>query len=660
MKFSSSGILRGLTACAVLTAAGCSQMSNRLWSSAPARVQTPFQMARNHEAQGDPHGLQIAEQTYRRLYQKDPHNVAALHRLAIVTARQNRVDESLEHFQKALAMTPHNPQLKADYGYALFLHGDLKEAESALASAVDRDASNRRAINNLALVYGAQGLREKCLATYRRTHSKSEALVACERAMAAAAKPQDSPPSKTELASANRNTKQAERVNRASIDFEFEPFPADQAKQDASTRPTPKSAKKTSVRSGRSRTDVSSTGSGVKSNDVFPSGAKVDRAAAKPNSGFPSVRQARSIPAKASRHFSTGAGDTSPTLAGATRAKTKQSSGVSGWSSGNKIANRGTEKSQAGTDAGTIEAKPFPSLAESHTPKSTPQGRTVSSKTSASPPRPVGKRLTVHATKTAEAGGQPASRTVTQTGFESDLTGLNLGAEWNKKSAERERLRRAFKMAKRPTKRPAAAKSSKPSTGKTAAGTKTVQPKPAATPKATESKKSDPRRFANFVDWSHAEKESAAQRKKQQAKKAAATPQPPRRSTQPQPTPAKRNAKPATRLPASGWAPRRQSQPNRVTAADRSGKVVVAAEPRAAASRVRIDAEPAAKPTRPGADRGRVRLAPATVVSEQPIRFKMRSDAERPAAVGRVKLSPNAATRQPAVESEQRTGRVRL
>jgi Flp pilus assembly protein TadD len=60
-------------------------------------------------------------------------------------------------------------------GYALYLKGDLKAAETALRQATRENANNERAINNLAMVVGQQGRSQEAYALFRSIVDEAEA-----------------------------------------------------------------------------------------------------------------------------------------------------------------------------------------------------------------------------------------------------------------------------------------------------------------------------------------------------------------------------------------------------------------------------------------------------------------------------------------------------
>ena len=75
--------------------------------------------------------LQNAEDMYQEAIRINPENADALWRLALLHVRQEKFDEATQAFERARALDEKNPALCADFGYHLYLAGDLQRAGSS-------------------------------------------------------------------------------------------------------------------------------------------------------------------------------------------------------------------------------------------------------------------------------------------------------------------------------------------------------------------------------------------------------------------------------------------------------------------------------------------------------------------------------------------------
>lgn len=110
--------------------------------------------------------LQNAEDMYQEAIRINPENADALWRLALLHVRQEKFGEATKAFERASALDGKNPALCADFGYHLYLAGDLQRAEECLRQTRRLSPSDKRACNNLGLVLAAQGRDEESLAAF--------------------------------------------------------------------------------------------------------------------------------------------------------------------------------------------------------------------------------------------------------------------------------------------------------------------------------------------------------------------------------------------------------------------------------------------------------------------------------------------------------------
>ena len=157
-----------------LKLAGCATLPDQV--AQPAKPQwnpeAQLSIARLSERQGK---LDSAYELYSELYQKSPKNSTIAHRLGVTASRMGNYQQSQAYFQQALALDPGNPNILADQGYALLLEERLDDAAAVLNEALRHDPNHKRAINNLAMVFGYQGHFEESLVMFRRVVGEAEA-----------------------------------------------------------------------------------------------------------------------------------------------------------------------------------------------------------------------------------------------------------------------------------------------------------------------------------------------------------------------------------------------------------------------------------------------------------------------------------------------------
>jgi tetratricopeptide (TPR) repeat protein len=162
--------------CAAAAAStGCAQFRNPISQFAGQRRQhadAQRQVARLQEHQGN---LAKAESLYADLLQRDPNNSELHQRLGVIASRQGDSERAIAYFQKAARLAPQNPDLLADYGYALYLAGDLHAAEKSFRQALAESGRNERALNNLALVLGDQQRFDEAYNVFRQTVGEASA-----------------------------------------------------------------------------------------------------------------------------------------------------------------------------------------------------------------------------------------------------------------------------------------------------------------------------------------------------------------------------------------------------------------------------------------------------------------------------------------------------
>jgi len=135
-------------------------------------VEMQFGMARMLERKGK---LTEAREVYQKILDSQPHR-ESLHRLGVTEIRQNRLDDGLRHLTEAVATGDPSAELLGDFGYAQFLLEDLTAAEKTLRKAVALDPSQKRNVNNLAIVVGKQDRLKESFLLFRQASAEAEAL----------------------------------------------------------------------------------------------------------------------------------------------------------------------------------------------------------------------------------------------------------------------------------------------------------------------------------------------------------------------------------------------------------------------------------------------------------------------------------------------------
>ena len=129
-------------------------------------------LARLSERHGQ---MDQASKIYHKVLTQNPKHLVAHHRLGVVETRQGQLESALQHFTVAAQMQPPSSELLSDMGYAHYLANNLSEAEPLLRRAVQLDAGNKAACNNLGLVLGEQGHLDQSLALFRQAGDEASA-----------------------------------------------------------------------------------------------------------------------------------------------------------------------------------------------------------------------------------------------------------------------------------------------------------------------------------------------------------------------------------------------------------------------------------------------------------------------------------------------------
>ena len=118
-----------------------------------------FSVAAAAERQGDFIEAELRYQECRELaqrYRLPKMEAAALHRLAVIRARNNRFSESANMFRRALELDPRNAPILNDYAQLYASRRNFAEAEVILKNALSIDPNNQRVLFNLGVVIAMQ------------------------------------------------------------------------------------------------------------------------------------------------------------------------------------------------------------------------------------------------------------------------------------------------------------------------------------------------------------------------------------------------------------------------------------------------------------------------------------------------------------------------
>lgn len=121
--------------------------------------------AAKHFSNGD---MEKANFSCRRILQNDPNNADALHLLALIAIRLNRLTESIPLLEQACQHSPNNPEFLSNLGNVTKFTGDRLNARRYYEQAIAADANFLAAYYNLALLLTEEGNLDAAVSTYRQ------------------------------------------------------------------------------------------------------------------------------------------------------------------------------------------------------------------------------------------------------------------------------------------------------------------------------------------------------------------------------------------------------------------------------------------------------------------------------------------------------------
>ena len=153
----------GLYMLALLLLSGCTashappqwqlQGVQRISHSAGQNAATYFELGKFYQARGQ---LALAAEAFAASIALDPQQLAARNALAVLDARQGRLEQAATALLALVRDFPEAAQPLNNLGYVYYLQGELAQASSMLGQATARDGGTLLARNNLQLVQAAQ------------------------------------------------------------------------------------------------------------------------------------------------------------------------------------------------------------------------------------------------------------------------------------------------------------------------------------------------------------------------------------------------------------------------------------------------------------------------------------------------------------------------
>ncbi len=116
-----------------------------------------------------------AQEIYEGLIANGKSPATANHRLGVMAAKNRDFDRAWKHFEAAAANGLDSSELFADMGYARLLAGEFAAAEEMFAKALKKTPSDKRSLNNMAILRGAQGRFSESLAFSQRAVGAAKA-----------------------------------------------------------------------------------------------------------------------------------------------------------------------------------------------------------------------------------------------------------------------------------------------------------------------------------------------------------------------------------------------------------------------------------------------------------------------------------------------------
>ena len=131
--------------------------------TAKQKSELNFANGRGMEAAGNFEG---AVKAYKDCLASDPNHSQACARIAVCMDKAGKMEESSEWYDKALKLSPGNPDLYCDRGYSFYLQQKFQEAEMSLRQCLAIKRDHQRAYNNLGLVLAHTGRADEAVSSF--------------------------------------------------------------------------------------------------------------------------------------------------------------------------------------------------------------------------------------------------------------------------------------------------------------------------------------------------------------------------------------------------------------------------------------------------------------------------------------------------------------
>ncbi len=109
-----------------------------------------------------------AIEAYQKALAVDDKFVEARNGLGVILSRQGKYNEAIEAFKLAIQQAPNAAHLYSNMGYAYYLQGQYSDAVAALVQATSLDPKNQHALNNLGLAYAKVGQPVDAMQTFSK------------------------------------------------------------------------------------------------------------------------------------------------------------------------------------------------------------------------------------------------------------------------------------------------------------------------------------------------------------------------------------------------------------------------------------------------------------------------------------------------------------
>lgn len=109
-----------------------------------------------------------AIEAYQKALAVDDKFVEARNGLGVILSRQGKYNLAIESFKLAIQQAPNATHLYSNMGYAYYLQGQYADAVAALVQATSLDPNNQHALNNLGLAYAKTGQSAQSMQTFSK------------------------------------------------------------------------------------------------------------------------------------------------------------------------------------------------------------------------------------------------------------------------------------------------------------------------------------------------------------------------------------------------------------------------------------------------------------------------------------------------------------